>query len=428
MSAGLTRMAIAALVLLSPACVIKLSDRNAPLENGGVTGEPADCGRIQVLGRGGPGSGDAQPRLVGRYDLTTPGRATFDWSGNVITARFEGSELTVGLEAEAYIIFTAKIDDRDPIKFEAAPGKTGYVLATGLGPGPHEVVLHRNSEALFGAVTFTGFGYGAGGKPLPPTERPRRIEIIGDSITCGYGSEGQNATCPFDIPKDPAEPTKNRVAVSENQYLAYGSIAARELSADAVTLCFSGKGVYQNYREGGFGEGPDVAAAPPDPDARTTMPAYWERTRAMQPDGPRWDFAAEPEPQVVVISLGTNDFARDLNQDSIADGIDQGRFRQAYTDFVQLVRQRRPNAHVFLALSPMITDNFPLDDARKDFRSILRSIAADFEGRGDRKVYFMELVEMGTRYGLGCDYHPNLEVHRIMADQLVGAIRSKTCW
>jgi hypothetical protein len=40
----------------------------------------------------------------------------------------------------------------------------------------------------------------------------------------------------------------------------------------------------------------------------------------------------------------------------------------------------------------------------------------------------MELVEMGVRYGLGCDYHPNLEVHRIMADQVVGAIRSKTCW
>jgi hypothetical protein len=35
---------------------------------------------------------------------------------------------------------------------------------------------------------------------------------------------------------------------------------------------------------------------------------------------------------------------------------------------------------------------------------------------------------MGERYGLGCDYHPNLDVHRIMADQLAAAIRSKTCW
>ena len=40
----------------------------------------------------------------------------------------------------------------------------------------------------------------------------------------------------------------------------------------------------------------------------------------------------------------------------------------------------------------------------------------------------MNLVEMGFRYGLGCDYHPNLEVHGIMAQQLVGAIRLKTCW
>jgi hypothetical protein len=40
----------------------------------------------------------------------------------------------------------------------------------------------------------------------------------------------------------------------------------------------------------------------------------------------------------------------------------------------------------------------------------------------------MELVEQGTRYGLGCDYHPNLTVHQIMAQQTIGAIRSKTCW
>lgn len=75
----------------------------------------------------------------------------------------------------------------------------------------------------------------------------------------------------------------------------------------------------------------------------------------------------------------------------------------------------------------MVTDQYPLDLARTKIRNTLNRIVLDMEPRGG-KVYSMELVEQGFRYGLGCDYHPNLEVHRIMAKQLVGAIRSKTCW
>lgn len=76
----------------------------------------------------------------------------------------------------------------------------------------------------------------------------------------------------------------------------------------------------------------------------------------------------------------------------------------------------------------MLTDQFPIDNARSLLRDILHRIVVEQQKSNDMQVYQMDLVEMGFRYGLGCDYHPNLEVHRIMATQLVGAIRSKTCW
>jgi lysophospholipase L1-like esterase len=427
MAARAFRMAMALAGFLLPACVVTLTDVNAPLENGGVTGPAADCSRTQVLGTGGPGSGAAAPRFLGRFETSSPPNAVFDWSGSAITARFESSSLTVGLIAEKPLIFTAVVDDREPFKFKVIPGQTSYVVAQGLKAGPHEVMIHRNSEALYATTTFTGFGLDPSGKLLPPTERPRRIEFIGDSITCGYGDEGANATCPFDVPIDPAQPDGDRIPISENHYLSYGAIAARALSAEAVTICFSGKGVYQNYREQGVGEGPSGVTTP-DPDAKTTIPMYWERTLGSQKDGPKWDVTKEPEPQVVVLNIGTNDFARDINQDSIADGVDLNTLHDAYAAFLTTVRQARPDAHIFLALPPMMTDKFPLDNARSNFRSILKSIVSSFNAKGDTKVYFIELVEMGTRYGLGCDYHPNLEVHRIMADQVAGAIRSKTCW
>ena len=119
-----------------------------------------------------------------------------------------------------------------------------------------------------------------------------------------------------------------------------------------------------------------------------------------------------------------NDFARDVNADSIADGIDLGLFHDKYTEFVGFVRGKRPTAHIFLAVSPMVSDKFPLDNARKNFRDILYTMAAEFDAKGDHKVYALEFLEMGSRYGLGCDYHPNLTVHQIMSDQLVGAMAS----
>jgi lysophospholipase L1-like esterase len=426
--------------LASQACVVRLSDRNAPLPNGGVSGANADCNVVQPPPVGGPGTGPAATKLVGRYDLKDPTKPRFDWSGNTMTARFEGpGAVTWGAEAGVEMVFEQIIDGQ--AEQIVLGGLIEGTVTRQVGPGTHEIVVVRSSEALYSDCSYIPFTFSGGAKQLPPTEYARRIEYIGDSITCGYGDEGPNATCPYDIPirkvKDETTGLVEDVKIpaTQNIYLAYGSLAARKLSAQATTICFSGKGVYQNYREACKGEGAcPPGKAPDDPDAKTTIPEYWLRTLATErPDkgGAAYDFSkekAEDVPQVVVINIGTNDFARDLNQDSVADGIDLVKFRDAYKAFVQFVRTKRPGADIFIAVPPMVTDKFPLDNARSDFRNVLRAVAEDLNASGDTKVYSMELVEMGVRYGLGCDYHPNLEVHRIMADQLVGAIHAKTCW
>ncbi|MDB4934158.1 MAG: Acetylxylan esterase [Labilithrix sp.] len=438
MSLGTVRTAASLFLLtalLSPACVVRLSDRNAPLENGGVSGPSADCSTVQPLPAGGP-SGPAATRFVGRYDLTKDAtKPRFDWSGNYMTARFEGTEVTWGVEAGIEMVFEQIIDGKQE-QIVLGGEIASKTVTRKLPAGTHEITVMRSSEALYSDCSFIPFTFGAGTTQLPPTVHPRRIEYIGDSITCGYGDEGPNATCPYDIPirqvkNDKGQLEDVKIPETQNIYLAYGSLAARRLQADAVTLCFSGKGVYQNYREACPGEAKcPEGSKPTDPDAKTTIPQYYLRQLATE-SAAQYDFAKESpadRPQVVLINVGTNDFARDLDQNSVADGIDLGKFRSSYKEFVQFVRTKRPEAEIFLAVPPMVTDKFPLDNARTDLRNVLRSIAQDLNSAGDKKVYSMELVEMGVRYGLGCDYHPNLEVHRIMADQVVGAIRSKTCW
>lgn len=471
------------LVLIAPACVIKLSDRNSPSENGGVTGAAADCSKVQAPPHATIGP-SPEIKFVGRFDMRDPKNIQFDWSGSVISARFEGPQVSARLEAiEGDVLFSAVVDGGQPreihvVSRQAQPKDfvppQSYLLADGLGPGPHEIVLHRDTEAQSGITVFRGFDFG-GGRLLPPTQRARRIELIGDSITCGYGDEGLNATCPFDIevrrfgncPAGALSPNFEeehpdcniaKVPFTENQYLAYGSIVGRKLDADVTTLCWSGRGVYRNYREP-----KDPATGLPDPtkpaqlDAATTIPMMWrDRTiggkRDFPPPGTApedlpnynvpWDFTKEPEPQIVVINLGTNDFTRDTklnnqgnveSKDGLGDNVpdadvDLEKLRTTFRDFVRDVRAKRPNAHIFLAVPPMITDQYPTDNARKDLEGVLQGIASDFETAGDAKVYAMDLVEQGTRYGLGCDYHPNLRVHEIMAEQVAGAIRSKTCW
>jgi lysophospholipase L1-like esterase len=440
MSPRALRTAAAVLVFASPACVVRLSDRNAPLPNGGVSGAPADCRVVQPAPEGAPG-GAAATSFVGRFDLTDPTRPRFDWSGNAMSARFVGTEVTWGVESGVEQVFQVILDgvaQKVILPDYTIPTAAVVVRTQTVPQGTHEITVVRSSEALFGDTTFIPFTFGGDTTQLPPVRYERRIEYIGDSITCGYGDEGPNATCPYDVPirqarNDRGEVVDVKIPETQNIFLAYGSLAARRLSAQATTLCFSGKGVALNYREQGVGEGKLDPSAKPDADAKTTIPEYYLRTLATEkPDATKpqsaWDFASEPQPQVVVINVGTNDFARDVDQNGIADGIDLGAFRQKYREFLAFVRAKRPAAKIFLAVPPMVTDKFPLDNARSDFRSTLRGIVDEVNGAGDRDVFFLELVEMGVRYGLGCDYHPNLEVHRIMADQLVGAIRDKTCW
>ena len=84
------RSLVCLFVLASPACVVKLSDRNAPEENGAVSGAPVDCSAAQVTPRGGAQAGEPGLKFVGRFDRRDANNVRFDWSGNEIVARFDG--------------------------------------------------------------------------------------------------------------------------------------------------------------------------------------------------------------------------------------------------------------------------------------------------------------------------------------------------
>jgi hypothetical protein len=190
------------------------------------------------------GSGDADApgvRIVGRAITGTAG-PRFEWSGTNLAARFTGTQVSVELNDGANLNeFDVVVDGTVQANLVTRSGTTTYALANGLADETHDLLLWRRTEASYGYTEFLGLtGFSAGGALLAPPPAPaHRIEIVGDSISCGYGIEG-TSSC-----------TNAQLESIENNYLAYGSIAARSLGADVVTVAWSGIGVYRNYDEVG---------------------------------------------------------------------------------------------------------------------------------------------------------------------------------
>jgi lysophospholipase L1-like esterase len=350
---------------------------------GAASGGAASGGAASGGAASGGAGGGEEPsvRFVGRFELSDQNGPQFEWSGSEMQARFSGTELSVRLAGASN--FFASVIDGTMTKIEFTGGEQLLPLATELAEGEHEVRLSRITEAYFWSTQFLGFELGSGTLLPPPPDPGRRLEVIGDSITAGYGNEGESSSCSFS-------------ADTENHYLTYEALAARELQADLVTLAWSGIGMYRN-------SGGDMASL--------RMPERYLRT---MPDfEPLWDFSRYV-PHVVVIALGTNDFST---------GDPGAPFEQAYADFVAELRGRYPEAFVYLANSPMLDST-----QQATLAGYLQTLITEREGLGDQRIKLLPFATQLASDGIGCDWHPNLVTHQKMADLLVAAIREDLGW
>ena len=315
---------------------------------------------------------------IGRTDASNSDFRRFDWPGVSIFTGFEGASL--GLElSDGGNDYNIIIDNGTPEVLSTKFQSGTYAITRDLKNGKHTVLITKRTEGGNGIGTFKGFYLEAGKKLFRPAYAPKyKIEIIGDSLTCGYGNEGPNLKCD-DLRK------------YENNYMAYGPITARALNAEYSIIAISGKGIIRNY---GAKE-----TTSPDP-----LPMFYDRTLQNEANTP-WKFDTWL-PDIVLINLGTNDYST-TPQPSFEI------FSAAYKNLISLIRGNYPNAAIFLLGSPLPT---------KPLLENIQAIATDLS-KTDSKIFYYPLPPPASEAEYGCDWHPKVIAHQRMAEGLTAFIK-----
>ncbi len=338
----------------------------------------------------------------GRIDYRNKNDLSFSYPGVSIKLKFTGDAFDMllqdmAMEDEQHTnYFNIIIDDGKPFVVKTSKKQKIYYLARDLDLREHTIEIIKRTESSVGSVILHGFRLRRGNKLVALTDIPeRKIEFIGNSITVGYGNEASIESPPK------GNPSTGFRSVNENNYTAWGALTCRTLKARYSCVAYSGRGVYRNNTGSENGTMPLVYDYV-NPDKTD---AVWNHQRFI--------------PDVIVVDLGTNDFAPGVP--------DSSAFCNAYILFIGKLRGIHPQAKIICAVGNMQSDYWP--EGTKSWtrmRSFMNSVVKEVNKKGDAAVYYFELTPQSPPYGE--DWHPSNATHKKMSEAIVPFIKTITGW
>lgn len=233
------------------------------------------------------------------------------------------------------------------------------------------------------------------GTVTPAPEKPLKLEIIGDSITCGYGV-------------DEYDPEKKFKTATEDFTKAYSYKTAKLLDADVRAFSISGWGIVS-----GFVDSPDN---PQKTDQ--LLPQYYTKVGfshekfddrdGLAPQDLSWDFS-KYIPDLIVVNLGTNDNSWCTgHEDRYAMYVDE------YAKFLAVVHDCNPTAKLLCVMGIMLDEIAPYME---------KAVARFKEQSGFGEVCTMRFTPHDGKLGYGADWHPSPATHDKAAKALAEKIR-----
>lgn len=243
--------------------------------------------------------------------------------------------------------------------------------------GPTRLWLYKCSEAHTGPLYI----HKLEGNSIRPIKKTwnKKIEFIGNSITCGAASDTSIKPC-----------GNGNYNYHHNGYMSYAAQCGRRLDARTLLSSISGAGIYRNWNS----DGPTVPQLYSYLNLKDSLDGQWNAS-AYQPD-------------LIVVALGTNDLSR-------GDGVkarhpfSQEQFVKTYISFLNKITEWNPEAKIVITDSPMVTGE------RTVLNSCLNIVKDKMKDNHGKEIYLFTYTPMKAR---GCTGHPSVEDHTIMANEL----------
>lgn len=339
--------------------------------------------------------------LYGRSVINSDGELDLFWTNSGLAFNFNGTGATATITTssvsgasvtdENCSYLNVYVDDaEEPSQTICLTGEAkNYVLAENLETGNHKIELRKRNEAWGNAsllVTIQSIDITGGRFTQQPAVSEYTMEVIGDSITCGYGNMVTDGTGSYST-------------ATEDGTNTYAVLAAKQLGADVSIVSRSGIGfcrgtencdsIYDHYTK--------TASLP-----RNVL------------NSAEWEFNQKPS-DVVVINLGTNDNNATINGTKVTDEY----ITSEAAAFLQLVREKNPNATIIWAYGIMGNER----------ESAIEAAVKERTEAGDRAVYYLSLAKMDKeKEGTGIASHPTIATHADRAKVLAKFIAEKTGW
>ena len=309
----------------------------------------------------------------------------FNWTMSGFSFEIDGTDAYANFDVtksrNRNVYVNVYVDDEtEPHSTLCLTDSGDYLLARGLPQGKHTIKVLKRSEASIGTVAVRSLSSSGRFTNLAPEKSSRTIEVIGDSITAGFGNLVTNGG------------SGAHTSYEQDGTRTYATMAGERLGADVTTISASGIGC--RY----IGNGPDCV-----------MQDIYPYVDGLNLDTTTvYDFDSNPS-DVVVISLGTNDVGWASDSELVA----------AVEEMITLVREKNPDAVIIWCYGMMVTNRANL------FQQAVNNI----QTAGDNKVYYLQLPQANTATeGVGVGNHPTLASHLNASKVLADFIAEVTGW
>jgi lysophospholipase L1-like esterase len=320
-------------------------------------------------------------QYTGRIDFTNPKLPRFWQPAVSFHIKFVGTTCEVILNDEVLWEknhnYLEVVVDGIAKRIQTKSAHDTIVVAKGLTAGTHTLTVYKNTEANIGYLELVGIRCRQLIKPI--AKSIRKIECIGNSITCGTGSDQSQIPCGKGVWHD-----------QHNAYLSYGVLTAKSLKAQVHLSSVSGIGLMHSCC-----------------NMNIIMPEVFDKI-SMRNDTIQWNFK-NYQPDVLTICLGQNDGLQD-----------SAIFCENYISFLKQLRKVYPNTQIVLLSSPMADATLA-----SYMKKTLTAINMILSNTGDQKV---AVYLFSKQYHNGCDSHPDLEEHKQIANELTVFIKKLMKW